>query len=137
MKKTAISILACLFTFCFTNADAQITHTYVSNHPHHHLSQGVASIIYDPFGTGKIQEEVYMDVSNSDHPECTIVRTSIYVTIETANDHWTMLDISGTSNALAGSVTYNMNDEPYWISYDWEVEYSDGTWESEVLDYYY
>ena len=136
MKKAAFSILACLFTLCFTYADAQITHTYNSNHPHHHLSQGVASIIYDPLGTGQIQEEVYMDVYNSDHPECTIVKTVMYVTIETANDHWTMLDISGTG-ALAGSITYNMNDEPYWIHYGWEVEYSDGTWEVEGLDYYY
>ena len=133
MKKAAFSVLVCLLVLCFSQAKAQ-TH-YTSNHPHHHLSTGVASIIYDPFGTGQIQEEAYLSVG--DHPGCTVVRTSIFVTIETANDHWIMLDISGSSDQLGGSVNYNWNDEPYWISYGWEVEYSDGTWESETTDVYY
>ena len=132
MKKAVFSVLFCLLVLCFSQAKAQTQ--YISNHPHHHLLPGVASIIYDPFGTGVIQEEVSLGVG--DHPNCTVIRTSVFVTIETANDHWVMLDLSGTSD-LAGSVTYNWHDEPYWISYGWEIEYSDGTWESETIDVYY
>jgi hypothetical protein len=132
MKKAAFSILACLFTLCFANADAQ-SH-YSSNHPHHHLTTGVASIIYDPFGTGEIQEEVYLSLGS--HPECTVVSTNVWATIETANDHWMMLDVYGTGD-LGGTAYYNWNDEPYWIHYGWEVQYADGTWESEGFDVYY
>jgi hypothetical protein len=133
MKKTAFSVLVCLLVLCFSQAKAQTV--YTSNHPHHHLSTGLASIIYDPFGTGQIQEEVYLSLNS--HPECTVVSVNVYATIETANDHWMMLDVYGTGDALGGTANYNWNDEPYWIHYGWEVLYSDGTWESEYTDVYY
>lgn len=133
MKKTAFSILACLLSLCFAKAKAQ-TH-YSSTHAHRHLWTGVGSIIYDPHGTGQIQEQPYLSVA--DHPNCTIVKTSIYVTIESANNNWVALDITGSSDQLSGTVNYNWFDEIYWISYGWEVEYSDGTLETETHDVYY
>jgi hypothetical protein len=51
----------------------------------------------------------------------------VYATIETANDHWMMLDVYGTGDSLGGTAYYNWNDEPYWIHYGWEVQYADGT----------
>jgi len=137
MKKAAFSVLVCLFAFCFTKIDAQITTTKSRTHAHEHMTTGVASVIYDPWGTGRIQEDVYLSVNLADHPGLSIVSTSIYVTLETANDHYVLLDITGTSDFLAHGIEYNMNDEPYWLSYGWEVIYSDGTFESVTTDYYF
>jgi hypothetical protein len=136
MKKAAFSVLVCLIACCFTKLNAQITTTYGSTHPHRHLTSGVASIVYDPFGTGRIVEDVSMSINLND-PGVYIVSSSMSVSIETANDHWVMADESGTSPFYARMIEYNWKDEPYWIHYDFEVEYSDGTWEFETIDYYF
>jgi hypothetical protein len=137
MKKAAFSVLVCLLACCFTKLNAQqITTNYGSNHPHRHLTSGVASILYDPHGTGRVVEDVSMSV-NLDDPGIYIVSSSLSVSIETANDHWEMANLSGSSAFYAKTIEYNWNDEPYWIHYDFEVEYSDGTWEFETIDYYF
>lgn len=137
MKKSAFSVFVGLLCLLATKASAQANYYYNSNHPHQHLSVGIGSVVYDPWGPGGIEEDVYLSVNLDGHTECSIVSTHLSVTIETATDHWTMVDITGSGPTLAHGIKYSMNDDPYWLHYDWEVEYSDGTFESYGMDYYY
>lgn len=137
MKKTAFFVLVCLLACSFNELNAQrITHDYGSTHPHRHLTSGVASVIFDPFGTGRVVEDVYMNVDLND-PGVYIVSSSMSVSIETANDHYELTNMSGNSAFYAHGIEYNYKDDPYWIHYDFEVEYSDGTWEFETMDYWF
>lgn len=137
MKKAAFSVLVCLFVLFASQAKAQTHYPQsYSTHPHEHLSYSIDTVLNDP-ATGRVVLEVSMTVDLTGHPECVIDYTYMYVGYETWDDHWILVDEYGTSTTYTRTIEYNVNDDPYWLSYGWGVGYSDNTDESFGLDVYW
>src|SRR5687768_9299929 len=125
MKKAAFSVLVCVFTFLSTQVKAQ-AHSY-GDHQHEHLPYSIDTVLNDPYGTGRVVLEVTMTVDLAGYPECTIANSSMGISFETWDDHWVLVDENGTAATYTRTIEYNVNDNPYWLFYGFEVWYTDGT----------